>query len=165
MKDYIDRQAGKETADMPWGHFSTIGRGGCGAVAAYNVALALGRDPEFGAFVREMEQCRMPSFDGLFGVNVFRLKFWMQRRFGRAELVFLGSERWEERTRFCRAVILFYKNKGLFKGNHYIAGVRTQEGFVFHNAPRLPSTRAFEMHRAVHILKQAGNTPVFLMII
>ena len=165
MSGYIERQAGEETKNIRWGRFSTIGRGGCGAVAAYNVAVALGRNPDFLRLVQEMERRRMPSIGGLCGMNVIRLKLWLQRRFGRAELSLFGAERWEEKTRFCHAVVIFYKNKGIFKGNHFIAGAREADGFVFHNAPNLPVGCAVTMEDAVHRLKKAGHTPIFLLVL
>ena len=77
----------------------------------------------------------------------------------------LGTDRWEARTRFCRAAVIFYKNRGIFRGNHFIAGARTDAGFVFHNAALLPPTRAFDMQEAVDRLKQAGHTPLMLIIL
>lgn len=165
MEKYIENQAGRETGNIRWGRFSTVGRSGCGAVAAYNTAAALGKDPDFLRLVAEMERAHMPSFGGLFGMNVLRLKFWLQRRFGRADLYLLNSESWEQKTRFCRAAVIFYKNKGILKGNHFIAGARNGEGFVFHNAACLPRGRAIGMHEAVVMLKKAGHTPVFLIVL
>ena len=165
MGDYIERQADAATKDIPWGRFSTIGRSGCGAVAAYNAAVALGKEPEFLSIVREMEQRHMPSFGGVLGTNVFRLKFWLQKKFGRAELHLFGTEDWEAKTRFCRAVVIFYKNKGVFKGNHFITGVRVEDKFVFHNTSALPKGRAVPMQDAVRLLKKAGHTPVFLIVL
>ena len=159
MGAYLERQTEQSVRNMRWGRFSTVGRSGCGAVAAYNVAVALGKNPDFKALVWAMERRRLPSCGGLLGMNVLRLQRWLQRRFGRAELCVLGTDRWEARTRFCRAAVIFYKNRGIFRGNHFIAGARTDAGFVFHNAALLPPTRAFDR------LKQAGHTPLMLIIL
>lgn len=165
MGQYIRKQTGPETGNIRWGLFSTVGRSGCGAVAAYNIAVALGKDPDFLRLVQEMEQKHMPSLGGVFGMNVFRLKFWLQKRFGRADLYLLGADDWEQKTRFCRAVVIFYKNKGVFKGNHFITGVRTEDRFVFYNTGVLPPERTFQMHEAVAALKKAGHTPLFLIVL
>lgn len=165
LGDYIQRQADAGTKNIRWGRFSTIGRSGCGAVAAYNAAVALGKNPEFLQIVHEMEERHMPSFGGVFGMNVFRLKFWLEKKFGRAELYFLNTEEWDRATRSCRTVVLFYKNKGLFKGNHFITGVRTEDTFVFYNAGVLPKNRAISMDEALMRLRKAGHTPIFLIVI
>lgn len=165
MGDYIYRQENADTKTIPWGMFSTVGRSGCGAVAAYNIAVALGRDPDFLKILKEMEKKHMPSFGGVFGMNVFRLKFWLEKKFGRADLYFLGAEDWDEKTRFCRAVVMLYKNKGLFKGNHFITGVRTEDRFVFYNTGVLPPERTFRMDEAVAALKKAGDTPLFMIVV
>ena len=165
MGNFIHRQADKETKDIRWGIFSTVGRSGCGAVAAYNAAVALGKDPEFLQIVREMEEKHMPSFGGVFGMNVFRLQFWLRKKFGRAELYFLNTEEWDRNTRSCHAIVLLYKNKGLFKGNHYITGVRTEDTFVFYNTGVLPGNRAFSLDAALARLRKAGNTPLFLIVV
>lgn len=165
MDKYIRRQAAPETNNIRWGRFSTVGRSGCGAVAAYNIAVALGKDPDFLRLVQEMDEKHMPSFGGVFGMNVFRLKFWLQKRFGRADLYLLGAGDWEEKTRFCRAVVILYKNKGVFKGNHFITGVRTGDRFVFYNTGLLPPERTFGMHEAVAVLKKAGCIPLFLIVL
>ena len=146
MGAYLERQTEQSVRNMRWGRFSTVGRSGCGAVAAYNVAVALGKNPDFKALVWAMERRRLPSCGG-------------------AELCVLGTDRWEARTRFCRAAVIFYKNRGIFRGNHFIAGARTDAGFVFHNAALLPPTRAFDMQEAVDRLKQAGHTPLMLIIL
>lgn len=112
MGAYLERQTEQSVRNMRWGRFSTVGRSGCGAVAAYNVAVALGKNPDFKALVWAMERRRLPSCGGLLGMNVLRLQRWLQRRFGRAELCVLGTDRWEARTRFCRAAVIFYKNRG-----------------------------------------------------
>lgn len=165
MGGYIDRQVNEEVKHVRWGRLSTVGRGGCGAVAAYNVAVALGKNPDFQALVRAMEKSRMPALGGLLGTNVFRLWRWLRRHFGRAEICLFGAEGWEEKTRFCRVAVIFYKNKGAFKGNHFVAAGRTPEGFVFHNAPVLPSDRAFPMDRAVEVLKKAGHMPLIPIVL
>ena len=165
MGAYLERQTEQSVRNMRWGRFSTVGRSGCGAVAAYNVAVALGKNPDFKALVWAMERRRQPSCGGLLGMIVLRLQRWLQRRFGRAELCVLGTDRWEARTRFCRAAVIFYKNRGIFRGNHFIAGTRTDAGFVFHNAVLLPPTRAFDMQEAVDRRKQAGHTPLMLIIL
>ena len=146
MGAYLERQTEQSVRNMRWGRFSTVGRSGCGAVAAYNVAVALGKNPDFKALVWAMERRRLPSCGGLLGMNVLRLQRWLQRRFG-------------------RAAVIFYKNRGIFRGNHFIAGARTDAGFVFHNAALLPPTRAFDMQEAVDRLKQAGHTPLMLIIL
>ena len=165
MAEYIYRQEGEDTNDLRWGVFSTVGRSDCGAVAAYNAAVALGKDLEFLKIVHEMEEKHMPSLGGLFGMNVFRLKFWLQKKFGRADLYMFGAEDWDEKTRLCRAVVILYKNKGLFKGNHFITGVRTGEDFVFYNTALLPRNRALPMLTAVQRLKKAGCMPFFMIVL
>ena len=165
MAEYIKRQQDEKIGNMRWGRFSTIGKNGCGAVAAYNTAVALGKDPDFLQLIREMEKKHMPFLGGIWGTCIFDLKFYLAKKFGRADLYFFGTEDWDEKTRFCRAVVIFYKNKGWFKGNHFITGVRVGEDFVFYNAPVLPSTKALPMHEAMQKLKKAGHLPVFLMVI
>ena len=165
MAEYIYRQKDAQVGNIRWGHFSTIGRSGCGAVAAYNAAVALGKNPKFLQLVREMEEKHMPSLGGIFGMNVFRLKFWLQKKFGRADLYLFGTDEWERQTRLCRAVVIFYKNKGIFKGNHFITGVRTGECCVFYNAGTLPKDTVIPMDEAVARLKKAGHTPMFLIIL
>ena len=165
MGEYIRRQKGDDVKNIPWGRFSTVGKVGCGAVAAYNAAKALGKEPEFVQLVREMEKAHMPVLGGIFGTNVFRLKLWLQKKFGRAELHILNTESWERETRSCRAAILFYKNKGLFKGNHFICGIRSEEKFVFYNCAVLPGTHGFFMDEALRRLRKAGHTPLFLIVV
>ena len=165
MGEYIRRQEGEEIKNIPWGIFSTIGKTGCGVVAAYNAGKALGRDPEFLQIVREMEKSHMPTLGGVFGTNVFRLKFWLQKKFGRAHLYFLNTEEWERETRSCHASIIFYKNKGVFKGNHFICGVRLEEKFVFYNCGVLPSEESISMDSALQQIRKAGHTPIFLITV
>ncbi len=165
MGAYLERQTAESVRGLRWGRLSTVGRSGCGAVAAYNVAVALGKNPDFRALLWSMEQKRLPSFGGLLGMNVLRLRRWLRRCFGRAELFALGADGWEARTRFCRAAVIFYKNRGVFRGNHFIAAAHTAAGFVFHNAPQLPPDRAFAMEEAVARLKQAGHTPLILIVL
>ncbi len=165
MSTYLEKQTDEAVRNLRWGLFSTVGRSGCGPVAAYNVAVALGKNPDFRALLWTMERKRLPSCGGLLGMNVLRLQRWLRRRFGRAELCLLGTAQWEEKTRFCRAAVIFYKNRGLLRGNHFIAGTRLENGFVFHNAPLLPPGRAVPMHEAVNRLKKAGHTPLVLIIL
>lgn len=165
MDKYIGNQKEFNISTIRWGKFSTIGRSGCGAVAAYNVAVALGKNPDFVRMVRGMEKKHLPSFGGLLGMNVFRLKFWLQRRFGRADLYLFGSEDWEEKTRFCRAVVIFYKNKGIFNGNHFIAGTRKGDKFFFHNSSVFAADKGMGMEKVVAKLKKSGNTPVMLIVV
>lgn len=165
MGEYIRRQAGEEIKDIPWGVFSTIGKTGCGVVAAYNAAKAMGKDPEFLQVVQEMEKAHMPMLGGIFGTNVFRLKHWLQKKHGRAELHILNTEEWERETRSCRAAIIFYRNKGLFKGNHFICGVRCEEKFVFYNCNAISGVRAVSMDEALHRIRAAGHTPLFLIVV
>lgn len=165
MGDYIRWQEGEEIKNIPWGIFSTIGKTGCGVVAAYNAGKALGKDPEFQQIVREMERTHMPMLGGIFGTNVFRLKLWLQKKFGRAELYFLNTEEWEREARFCHAAIIFYKNKGVFKGNHFICGVRLEEKFVFYNCGVLPNDMSLSMDEALQRIRQAGHTPIFLITV
>ena len=165
MGDYIRWQEGEEIKNIPWGIFSTIGKAGCGVVAAYNAGKALGKNPEFQQIVREMERTHMPMLGGIFGTNVFRLKLWLQKKFGRAELYFLNTEEWEREARFCHAAIIFYKNKGVFKGNHFICGVRLEEKFVFYNCGVLPNDMSLSMDEALQRIRQAGHTPIFLITV
>ena len=165
MGDYIYRQADPKTNHIRWGCFSTVGRSGCGAVAAYNIAVALGKDPDFLQLVKEMEQKHLPSFGGRFGMNSIRLKLWLQRKFGRADMYFFNTEDWERHCRSCRAVVILYKNKGLFKGNHFISGVRKEEKFVFYNTGLLPRDTAVTMDEALLRLKKAGNFPWVLIVV
>ena len=112
-----------------------------------------------------MEQKHLPSFGGLLGMNVLRLRRGCGGASGRAELL-LGADGWEARTRFCRAAVIFSTRTGVFfRGNHFIAAAHTAAGFVFHNAPQLPPDRAFAMEEAVARLKQAGHTPLILIVL
>ena len=43
MGAYLERQTAESVRGLRWGRLSTVGRSGCGAVAAYNVAVALQR--------------------------------------------------------------------------------------------------------------------------
>ena len=165
MTGYIYRQQDEKTRNIRWGRFSTVGKSGCGAVAAHNTAVALGKDPDFLRTVSEMTEKHMPYLGGIWGTNVFHLKLYLAKKFGRADLYFGNAMDWDEKTRSCRAVVIFYKNKGMFKGNHFITGVRTGEDFIFYNTDVLPRDRAVPMLTAVLRLKKAGHTPLFLTVI
>ena len=80
MGAYLERQTAESVRGLRWGRLSTVGRSGCGAVAAYNVAVALGKNPDFRALLWSMEQKHLPSFGGLLGMNVLRLRRWLRRR-------------------------------------------------------------------------------------
>ena len=114
MAEYIKRQQDEKIRNMRWGRFSTIGKNGCGVVAAYNTAVALGKDPDFLSLIDEMEKKHIPFLGGIWGTCIFDLKFYLAKKFGRADLYFFGTEDWDEKTRFCRAVVIFYKNKGWY---------------------------------------------------
>lgn len=165
MRTYIEKQTDATVRNLRWGCLSTVGRSGCGPVAAYNVAVALGKNPDFRALLWSMERKHLPVCGGLLGMDVLRLRRWLLRRFGRAELCLLDTAVWEEKTRFCRSVVLFYKNKGLLRGSHFIAGTRVENGFVFHNAPQLPAGDVIPMHEAIERLKKAGHTPLILIVL
>ena len=72
MGAYLERQTAESVRGLRWGRLSTVGRSGCGAVAAYNVAVALGKNPDFRALLWSMEQKHLPSFGGLLGMNVLK---------------------------------------------------------------------------------------------
>ena len=80
-------------------------------------------------------------------------------------MYFFNTEDWERHCRSCRAVVILYKNKGLFKGNHFISGVRKEEKFVFYNTGLLPRDTAVTMDEALLRLKKAGNFPWVLIVV
>lgn len=165
MGEFIERQGDAAIRNMRFGALSNVGKSGCGAVAAYNIAEALGHNPSFAKIVREISGGSTQLSGGLLGASVFRLRRWLQKRFGRAELHLLGSGGWEEKTRLCRAVVILYKNRGLFTGSHFIAGNRAGEGFVFHNAPGFASGESVHLAAAVARLKKKGHMPLFLIVL
>ena len=72
-RGYIFRQDDERVRDLKYGNFLKVGQNGCGAVAVYNVMLAIGKRVDLCDVLLEFELNHMGRLDGLLGTSPRRI--------------------------------------------------------------------------------------------
>lgn len=126
-KGFLNGQAIGELKMMRYG-LSTVGKSGCGTLAAYNALLALGHPEPLAKVIREMEVYCCSVF-GFLGSFTFMLPIFFRRRGISCKLRLSYRKTFESRY----AVVAFWTKRPIFSGAHIVFLEQTDGKLTVYN--------------------------------
>jgi hypothetical protein len=124
-RGYIFRQDDERVRDLKYGGFLNVGQNGCGAVAVYNVMLAIGKRVDLCDVLLEFELNHIGRADGLLGTSPRRITSYFDAH-GVDYTVINSFEEYKSRMNEFRISIIFmWESKSLVQ--HYFCIIKRGE--------------------------------------
>ena len=125
ISGYIFRQDDERIKDLKYGIFFKVGKNGCGAVAAYNVMLELGKPVDFCDVLLEFELNHLGRVSGLLGTSPWRLPKYFKAHGVDCEVINDFDEYKRRANEFKISIILIREKKSLVE--HYFCVLKRGE--------------------------------------
>lgn len=162
MRELINRQNTSEFRNTRYGLLGNIAANGCGAIAAYNVLNANGVDVSLDEVVKKLRIRLGMAFGlGKFGTNILSLAALLASCFTlRIRFIILNNGK--SAANCDSLIIMYYWFKSKRIGAHYVAGVKSEDGyFDFYNYSLFP--QHLKIEDFISRMKRQHEYPLWLI--